>query len=583
MSRQKARRQRLPPETRRRRRALLRPLYRGNRLLLALCLMLSLSNVVLNLALSWSMQQLVDLAAGAGGRLTLGQLTALLGVFLAFLLLATGLSWLAAPAFYRRAMRQYKENAFARLTQKDMAAFQKESASLYLSALTSDASGVETGYLQALFGLPVNLLLFAGAFGLMLFYSVPLTIAAALLALLPVVASLAAGDRLAQREKAVSDRNERFLGQLRDLLDGFSLIKGFQAEQPAVRLFAQSDQMLEQSKYLRRRTQNALANLGSTAGFAAQFGVFLLGAWLAQQGRGVTAGVVVAFVQLMGLAVEPIALIPQLLAGRRAALALVDKLAAALAENAPQPGREIPAGPHRALTLENVGFAYTPGEPVLQGISFCFEAGKSYAVVGGSGSGKSTLLELLLGSHAGYTGSIRCDGYELREIRADALCRMISIIRQKVFLFNGTLRDNITMFGRFPPETLDQAVRQAGLGPLVRARGLEFACGEGGQNLSGGERQRVAIARSLLRRTPVLLADEATAALDAASAFAVTDSILSLEGVTRILVTHRLEEALLRRYDGILVLKDGRLAESGTFARLMEQKGYFYSLFTVAQ
>lgn len=575
--------QRLQPAARRRRRELIGRLYRGNRLLLALCLLLSLSNVALNLALSWSMQQLIDLAAGAGSRFTLGQLTALLGAFLAFLLLATGLSWLATPAFYRRAMRQYKEYAFARLTQKEMAAFQKESASVYLSALTNDASGVETGYLQALFELPVNLLLFAGAFGLMLFYSVPLTFAAALLALLPMAAALAAGDRLARRERAVSDRNERFLGQLRDLLDGFSLIKGFQAEQPAIRLFAQSDQMLEQSKYLRRRTQNALANLGSTAGFVAQFGVFLLGAWMAQQGRGVTAGVVVAFVQLMGLAVEPIARIPQLLAGRRAALALVDKLAAALAENTRQPGRAVPAGLKEGLTLENVGFAYTPGEPALQGISFRFEAGKSYAVVGGSGSGKSTLLELLLGSHAGYTGSIRCGGCELREIRADALCRMISLIRQNVFLFNGTLQDNVTMFGSFPPEALDQAVRQAGLGPLVRARGLGFACGEGGQNLSGGERQRVAIARSLLRRTPVLLADEATAALDAATAFAVTDSILSLEGVTRILVTHRLEEALLRRYDGILVLKNGRLAESGTFAQLMERKGYFYSLFTVAQ
>lgn len=137
--------QRLQPEARRRRREVTGRLYRGNRLLLALCLLLSLSNVALNLVLSWSMQQLIDLAAGAGSRFTLGQLTALLGAFLAFLLLATGLSWLATPAFYRRAMRQYKEYAFARLTQKEMAAFQKESASVYLSALTNDASGVETG------------------------------------------------------------------------------------------------------------------------------------------------------------------------------------------------------------------------------------------------------------------------------------------------------------------------------------------------------------------------------------------------------------------------------------------------------
>ena len=134
-----------------------------------------------------------------------------------------------------------------------------------------------------------------------------------------------------------------------------------------------------------------------------------------------------------------------------------------------------------------------------------------------------------------------------------------------------------------PDAQLAGAVQQAGLGALVAARGLDTACGEGGQNLSGGERQRVAIARSLLRQTPVLLADEATAALDAATSCEVTQALLDLDGVTRILVTHRLEEKLLRQYDGILVLKNGRLAESGTFDALMAQKGYFYSLFTVAQ
>ena len=101
--------------------------------------------------------------------------------------------------------------------------------------------------------------------------------------------------------------------------------------------------------------------------------------------------------------------------------------------------------------------------------------------------------------------------------------------------------------------------------------------------LSGGEKQRISIARSLLKHASVLLADEATAALDAQTAHQVTDDILSLTGVTRIVVTHTLEQAALRRYDGILVLKNGRIAESGTFDALMAQKGYFYALYTVSQ
>ena len=107
-------------------------------------------------------------------------------------------------------------------------------------------------------------------------------------------------------------------------------------------------------------------------------------------------------------------------------------------------------------------------------------------------------------------------------------------------------------------------------------------CGENGANLSGGERQRISIARALLRKSPILLVDEATAALDAATARAVSFSILNLVGMTRIVVTHRLEEAILRRYDKILVMKNGTICEQGNFDTLMQQKGQFYSLFQIA-
>ena len=117
----------------------------------------------------------------------------------------------------------------------------------------------------------------------------------------------------------------------------------------------------------------------------------------------------------------------------------------------------------------------------------------------------------------------------------------------------------------------------------VRSWKLCSQSGENGSGLSGGEKQRISIARSLLKHASVLLADEATAALDAQTAHQVTDDVLSLSGVTRIVVTHTLEQAALRRYDGILVLKDGRIAESGSFDDLMAQKGYFYALYTVSQ
>ena len=203
--------------------------------------------------------------------------------------------------------------------------------------------------------------------------------------------------------------------------------------------------------------------------------------------------------------------------------------------------------------------------------------------MGASGSGKSTILNLLMASHNNYTGEINYDGIELRKISGESLYKLVSIIQQNVFVFNNSIRDNITMFHDFPAQEVSRAIQLSGVSGLIQERGEAYLCGENGSGLSGGEKQRISIARSLLRKSPVLLVDEATAALDAETAFHVSDSILDLEGLTRIVVTHTLDAPLMKRYDRILALKNGSLVEEGTFDELMEKKGYFYSLFTVSQ
>ena len=220
---------------------------------------------------------------------------------------------------------------------------------------------------------------------------------------------------------------------------------------------------------------------------------------------------------------------------------------------------------------------------MLHDITASFRPGECCAVVGASGSGKSTLLRLLMASRADYSGEIRLGRHELRELSSESLYDLVSVIEQNVFVFNASIRDNITMFSPFPEAEVERAIELSGLSALVAERGGDYLCGENGSGLSGGEGQRISIARSLLRRSEVLLVDEATAALDAATAYQVTDAILSLEGMTRILVTHSLDAALLRRCDRILALRGGRIVESGTFDELMSRRGYFYSLYTVSQ
>lgn len=537
----------------------------------------------LNLILSWIIQQLMDTAAGASGALSF---RTLLLISAGFVLLCAGLSLLnyaSQPRFLERAMRQYKDFAFRKLTGKSISSFRDESAAGYLSALTNDAASIETNYLAQMLAMITKAVTFIGALLLMCRYSLLMTAIAAGLTVLPLIASLLTGSRLQAVESRVSERNGEFTAALSDCLAGFTVVKNFRAEQEIFRLFAQSNKALEHEKFTGRRIKTLVGMIGAVTGIFAQLGVFIAGVYLSMKGGSMTPGAVVLFVNLMNFIISPIAELPGLLACRKAALGLVDKLAAALERSSSREGSETLNRLEHGIRLENVSFAYEPGKTVLHGINAEFEAGKAYALVGGSGSGKSTLLNLLMAAETNYSGHIFADGIELSDISTESLYGTMAAIQQNVFVFNASIKDNVSMFRDFPKTEMDEAIARAHLGALIRERGEDYLCGENGSGLSGGEKQRISIARSLLKKSSVLLADEVTAALDAQTAHRVSSDILDLQGITRIVVTHTLEESLLRRYDKIFVLRSGRIEETGSFADLMANKGYFYALFTVAQ
>lgn len=537
----------------------------------------------LNLILSWIIQQLMDTAAGESGALSF---RTLLLISAGFVLLCAGLSLLnyaSQPRFLERAMRQYKDFAFKKLIGKSISSFRDESAAGYLSALTNDAASIETNYLAQMLAMITKAVTFIGALLLMCRYSLLMTAIAAGLTVLPLIASLLTGNRLQAVESRVSERNGEFTAALSDCLAGFTVVKNFKAEREIFRLFAQSNKALEHEKFTGRRIKTLVGMIGAVTGIFAQLGVFIAGVYLSMKGGSMTPGAVVLFVNLMNFIISPIAELPGLLACRKAALGLVDKLAAALERSSSREGSETLNRLEHGIRLENVSFAYEPGKTVLHGINAEFEAGRAYALVGGSGSGKSTLLNLLMAAETNYSGHILADGIELSDISTESLYGTMAAIQQNVFVFNASIKDNVSMFRDFPKTEMDEAIARAHLGALIRERGEDYLCGENGSGLSGGEKQRISIARSLLKKSSVLLADEVTAALDVQTAHRVSSDILDLQGITRIVVTHTLEESLLRRYDKIFVLRGGRIEEAGSFADLMANKGYFYALFTVAQ
>ncbi len=565
------------------RRPFVKQLFRKNRFNLMMTVIAAFLAASSELVISWTLKGISDLISGDTA-VSFGTLLLVAGIGSAMILIAWVLDRTFLSQFRAKAMQQYRKYAFDRLLEKGIQAFSGENSAGYLSALSNDANTIEQDYIRMIQNTIQVGITFVGALGLMLWYSPLLTLIAIGFSLLPILVSVVLGNKAAIAEKDVSDKKERYTGMLKDVLSGFAVVKSFKAEKSISGIHDESNNSVAGAAKTREKVKLHVSYASGLAGGVLQFGVFFVAATLALSGKGgITAGTAIVFVQLLNYVLAPIQVFPMYYAGKKSAYSLIDKLAQALSQNIPDEGEFIEPTLTSGISIRDLNFSYEEGKPVLADVDMDMKAGGCYALVGGSGSGKSTLLNLLMASSRDYQGEILYDGKELRTVSANSLYDLVSIIQQNVFVFNSTIRDNITMFSDFPEEEIDRAVRLSGLKKLVDEKGADYFCGENGSGLSGGERQRISIARALLRKTPVLFVDEATAALDAETSFEVLDAILKLDGYTRVIVTHDLDENILRRCTGLFTLKNGAVSEQGSFDELMEQKGYFYSLFTVSQ
>ena len=565
------------------RRPFIRELFRNNKFNLTMTVLAALLSAAVELVISWTIKGISDLISG-DTTVRFGTLLLVAGIGFALMLIAWVIDLTFLSEFRARAMQQYRKYVFDRLLEKGIQAFSGENSSLYISALSSDVNTIETDFIGKLQGTVQVGITFVGALGLMLWCSPLLTLVAIGFSLLPILVSVVLGNKAAVAEKNVSDQKERYTGMLKDVLSGFAVIKSFKAEESISSLHDESSNNVAGASKTREKVKLHVSYASGLAGGVLQFGVFFVAAALALSGKGgITAGTAIVFVQLLNYVLAPIQVFPTFFAGMMSSFSLIDKLAEALDKNVPDEGETIPPRLTEGISVKDLAFAYEEGKPVLCDVDMELHAGGCYALVGGSGSGKSTILNLLMASSKNYRGEILYDGRELKTVSAGSLYDLVSMIQQNVFVFNSTIRDNITMFSEFPEEEIERAVRLSGLSKLIDERGADYLCGENGSGLSGGERQRISIARALLRKTPVLFVDEATASLDAETSFEVLDAILKLDGYTRVIVTHDLDEAILRRCTGLFALKNGEVSEQGTFEELMDRKGYFYSLFTVSQ
>jgi ABC-type bacteriocin/lantibiotic exporter with double-glycine peptidase domain len=234
---------------------------------------------------------------------------------------------------------------------------------------------------------------------------------------------------------------------------------------------------------------------------------------------------------------------------------------------------------HGYVELENITFGYSPlDKPLLTGFDLTVGPGQQVALVGGSGSGKSTVSRLIAGLYTPWEGVIRIDGQRLEDIPRGALAASVSFVDQDVFLFEGTIRDNVALWDpSIPDDAVIEALRDAALYDVVMRRpgGIHSRVEQDGRNFSGGQRQRLEIARALVRRPSILVLDEVTSALDAETELVVMDN-LRRRGCACVVIAHRL--STVRDSDEIVVLQHGTVVERGRHEELVARGGAYAAL-----
>ena len=400
----------------------IRQFYKKNKLNLILSIISSILLGILMLAISIMLQVVIDIASNG----TINQLYKVGLLFIGLVvvgILVYLLNNTVIPCFVAKAIKQYKQYAFSLIVKQSNTEFKEKGQDQFVSSLTNDIVTIENEYIAKIPSLVFNIVIFIGALVLMFINNYILTIVGIVLSLLPFVLTLLFGPKIEKNEVKVAKSNED----------------------------------LEKAKTKKNKLALDVEGIITIASIVAQFGVFFVGAYLCLTTSNFTAGSIVLFVQLMNYVVGPLGQIPQIIAKRSAAIPLINKMSEICKSN--ENLNETLATFDNNITFKNVTFKYDE-KVIIDNFSYTFEKNKSYAIVGPSGAGKSTILNLLMGLYKDYEGSINYDENEISILNQDSIYDVLSLIEQKVFMFDASLYNNITMYNEYSKDEIDDAINK---------------------------------------------------------------------------------------------------------------------------
>lgn len=477
---------------------------------------------------------------------------------------------------------EMRRKAFDHLQKLSFGFFDNQKTGHLVARLTKDLEEIGEVAHHGPEDLFIALMTLVGAFILMFTVNVQLAVITALVVPLTAWLTTRYGGRMTRNWQALYGRVGDFNARIEENVGGIRVVQAFANEEHERRLFAVDNQGYRKTKLEAYKIMAASTSLSYLSMRLIQMVVMVAGSYLVLKGE-LSAGGFVGFLLLVGVFFRPIEKInsvietyPKGIAGFKHYMTFLDTRP----DIADRPGAKEVGTLKGDIQYKNVQFGYAAERSILQRLDLTIRAGETIAFVGPSGAGKTTICSLLPRFYEVDSGAITIDGIDIRDMTLRSLRSQIGIVQQDVFLFAGTIRENIA-YGRLEASEAEiiEAARRARLDEVIASlpAGLDTIIGERGVKLSGGQKQRLAIARIFLKNPPILILDEATSALDTETERAIQQALAELSmGRTTLVIAHRL--ATIVNADRIAVIDGGVIAEQGAHGELLAVDGIYRRL-----
>jgi ATP-binding cassette subfamily C protein len=496
--------------------------------------------------------------------------------------LAEYIDGLVMSKYIKNTVNYLRTDIFYKIIDKDIKDFSLDNSGKYISILYNDIKIIEDNFLNNIFQVIASILSFSISIAVLFYISPLVVIFIILFGVLGFVIPNALSKKLVIAKNDYSTNLEEITSVTKDLFSGFEVIKGFNISKKINQVFKYNSNNVETSKRKCSIIEAIIRGFSISFSVTIYLGVLILGGYLMYHDR-ITVGTAIIIIQLSTHIVGPVKTSISLINQIKSVSLIAKKIEDILKSSSEDIEENNLENFKNCIEINNLTFSYNEERKAIDNINLTFEKNKKYAIVGESGCGKSTLIKLLMRYYNDYEGNIKIDDNDLKSIYSSDLYKNMSMIQQNVFMFDDTIKENIKLFANYSDEKVIKACKRSGIYNLIERlpNGIDSLVGENGSKLSGGEKQRIAIARSLINDTQILILDESTSALDNETAYNLESSLLELDDLTLIVVTHKLIKNILLNYDEIIVMRDGKIVEKGSFEELINLKGYFYSLYYI--